>query len=753
MKNRLSQFLGGRTLKQSSLLCAALITVLAVTRGYAAENPNPYGYRSTGSEPSAEVQSHAPSVAASEDADTVAYFINPAATRQSFEGWGISLCWWANMCGKWDDDKIEELVNWLVSSDGLNYNIFRYNIGGGDDPENRNCTEHHMASGKGLRAEMEGFKDSTNGEYVWDRDEAQRKIMLKIKDLRSDAVFEAFSNSCPYYMTYSGCCAGNTDAGSDNLRPEYYEEFANYLVDVCAHYKETYGIEFKTLEPFNESQTSYWGAGGGQEGCHFDLSSQIAFLEVLQPILKASGLNTVISASDETDVAQTIDAFKAYEEAGIGELIGQWNTHTYSGTNISRSKLSALVREEGTTLWMSEVGMSGSGISGNLNMAQRLMDDIRYLLPDAWIDWQYVEENNDQWCMVMGDFDEQTYEKVKNYSVRQQFSKFIKKGYTFLTTTVDETLAARNEAGDTVVIVMVNNEAEENIHKIDLSLLGNLTTENVKSYRTSEYEDVEENADFTLTDNVLVCSLPAYSATTLVIATETTEADNKVSDGGEYLVVARSAQNLVLTADEDGVSIEEFTGADAQLWTLEANGVGYMLVNREGQRLTGDEDNYYLSVTEAEEDGQTFLISSIDYPFYKIEEIESERSLDLENEKNTEGTAVGLWSYGSDADAFHRQWLLLKTASGDDDNVSAINSVESSEGSEMLSVTCRNHSMAEINIDSKTEGILNIYSANGSLVWSKQTGTNSLSVPLGKGVYVVNYRNDEAHDSRVIAVE
>lgn len=86
------------------------------------------------------------------------YIINVADEHQTHEGWGVSLCWWANMCGKWPDDKINELVDWLVSPDGLNYNIFRYNIGGGDDPNHANCTEHHMGSGKGLRAEMEGFE-------------------------------------------------------------------------------------------------------------------------------------------------------------------------------------------------------------------------------------------------------------------------------------------------------------------------------------------------------------------------------------------------------------------------------------------------------------------------------------------------------------------------------------------------------------------------------------------------------------------
>ena len=168
--------------------------------------------------------------------------------------------------------------------------------------------------------------------------------MLKIKERRPDAIFEAFSNSAPYYMTVSGCCGGHKDATKDNLRPECYAEFAHYLVDVCLHYRDKYGIEFKTLDPFNEPNTDYWYAGGSQEGCHFDFATQIAFLRVLHPILKASGLKTVISASDETSVMTSVEGFKAYHQAGILPLVGQWNTHTYQANDEARARLYALCR-------------------------------------------------------------------------------------------------------------------------------------------------------------------------------------------------------------------------------------------------------------------------------------------------------------------------------------------------------------------------------------------------------------------------
>ena len=444
----------------------------------------------------------------------VSYSVNPEQVVQHWDGWGVSLCWWAGQCGKWDEGKVDEIIDWLVSPDGLNYSHFRYNIGGGDDPQNRNCELHHMGKGKGLRAETEGFKDFTGDQFHWERDSAQRRIMLKIKEKRPDAVFEAFSNSCPYYMTYSGCVAGNKDGSKDNLKREYYEEFAHYLVDVCKHYKEAYGIEFKTLEPFNESATSYWYQNGSQEGCHFDYSSQIAFLRVLAPILEASGLSTIISASDETSVEHSIKAIQAYKQAGVLPLVGQWNTHTYQGDTKQRIRLSALVQEAGKPFWMSETGSGGKGLEGNLKMAQRLFDDIRYLQPEAWFDWQYMEERSDQWCVINGSFQGQIYRKVKNYFVRQQCSRFIKRGYDILQTDCSQLLAAISEARDTLTLVLLN-EGEETTHNIQIQ---KSKFKKAKVYRTSASEDLAVVKDgFRLKTNTLSIVLPKQSITTIVL--------------------------------------------------------------------------------------------------------------------------------------------------------------------------------------------------------------------------------------------
>ncbi|MCL1821649.1 MAG: hypothetical protein FWG22_02380 [Prolixibacteraceae bacterium] len=329
-----------------------------------------------------------PSLHAQTDDEANNVVVDLSAEHQTIKGWGASLCWWAHMAGQWDDDKIDEIIDLITAPQKLNMNIFRYNIGGGDHPSHYSTPANpgHMASGKGVRAEMQGFKTSEDAPYDWGADAGQRKIMLKIKKKRPDAVFEAFSNSPPYWMTFSGCSAGNHTPTDNNLKPEYYGAFCDYLVDVCKHYKERYGIEFTTLEPFNESLSDYWYYRGSQEGCHFDMKAQIEIVKILHGKLKAAGLKTVIAVSDETNLKQFIAAVQAYmADEAVTPLIGQLNTHTYSGNNRERKEVDALVRNSGKVFWQSETGPSGGKtvLESNLLLAQKCFDDLRYMHPVA----------------------------------------------------------------------------------------------------------------------------------------------------------------------------------------------------------------------------------------------------------------------------------------------------------------------------------------------------------------------------------
>ena len=442
---------------------------------------------------------------------------------QTIEGWGSSLCWWAHMCGRWDEDRVDKLLDLITSKDGLNMNIFRYNIGGGDDPSH---IGGHMVEGKGKRAEMEGFKALVDAPYDWSADEGQRNIMLKIKQRRPDAVFEAFSNSPPYWMTYSGCSAGHEDPICDNLKPEYYGMFCDYLIDVCKHYKETYGIEFKSLEPFNESTSNYWHYLGSQEGCHFDIESQIELLRVLYPKLKASGLKTVISASDETNLHSAIKVWNAYSKhPDIMQMVKQFNVHTYSATNSQRMELNRLVSETDMEFWQSESGpqwdnelrpKGKSAFEHNLYLAKKLFRDMRIMRPQAWLDWQLVEEHSRAWSQIKANFATGEFAVHKNYYVRMNVTRFIKQGYTLLATENENTLAAISPEGDEFVIVLLNVEEEAFDAKINLATFKKIAPV-AKVYRTSKSENCKELEQTTINGKRLNYKAEPMSITTIVV--------------------------------------------------------------------------------------------------------------------------------------------------------------------------------------------------------------------------------------------
>ena len=71
--------------------------------------------------------------------------------------------------------------------------------------------------------------------------------MLLAAKQRGALIFEAFSNTPPYWMTVSGRSSGNVFPWLDNLRPEYYDQFVHYLTEVVRWYRDQHDITFRCL--------------------------------------------------------------------------------------------------------------------------------------------------------------------------------------------------------------------------------------------------------------------------------------------------------------------------------------------------------------------------------------------------------------------------------------------------------------------------------------------------------------------------
>jgi O-glycosyl hydrolase len=226
-------------------------------------------------------------------------------------------------------------------------------------------------------------------------------------------------------------------------------------------------------------------------------------IRILASKLQDSGLKTVISASDETNIASCIKVLKTYQSAGdILNKIGQINTHTYSGNNTERVEAYQLTQSIGKPFWQSETGPSGrskNSLGSNLGLAQKLFDDMRYMKPIAWLDWQLMEENNDVWCLMRCNFKSQEYSIVKNFYVRMQITRFFRQGYTLIETGDDQVLAAINQE------YLLNLDKPINFRK------------EVMAFRTSETENCKSVIIAKPAGKTILCTTPAQSVTTLVV--------------------------------------------------------------------------------------------------------------------------------------------------------------------------------------------------------------------------------------------
>ena len=118
-----------------------------------------------------------------------------------FEGWGTSLCWWANRVG-FSEKLVKKGAELFFSEEGLGLNIMRYNIGGGDDPSHNHITR--------TDSEMPGWwkYDDSKKDFIFNSDTDKNQLAVleaAYKAAGETAYVEAFSNSPPYYMTVIGC--------------------------------------------------------------------------------------------------------------------------------------------------------------------------------------------------------------------------------------------------------------------------------------------------------------------------------------------------------------------------------------------------------------------------------------------------------------------------------------------------------------------------------------------------------------------
>ncbi|UNK70329.1 family 43 glycosylhydrolase [Microbacterium sp. H1-D42] len=526
----------------------------------------------------------APTAATAAEPDAV-LTPNPAVTGPAFEGWGTSLVWMANATGGYPDELRNALIDKVFGDEGLNLNIARYNIGGG----NASGVADYLRPGGAVpgwwNAEaplsddagaissnyddrdryLASWTGETASDYDFTADAAQLAWVDAIKD--QVTTWEAFSNSPPYFMTESGYTSGGFDSNAEQIKPEAIDKFATYLKTVVERVEDNHGISFDTIDPLNEPNTNYWGTeldgagkptGGRQEGAHVGPQRQAEVLTALAAELAEDGTTTkaALSGPDETNPGRFITDWEGWT-AEAKQAVAQLNVHTY-GTG-DRLRARDVAKSADKPLWMSEVegnwggGWNPASISNGLGVAERITDDLRELDPSAWVLWQPLEDlynmqktENQNWGSIFVDFDcnadgdserriadgdaDPSCKVLTNtkFDTIRNFTHYIEPGDRIVPTNDSRTTSAVKADGTGAVLVHANHGDSGRTVRVDLSRFADIA------------------ADATVTPVVTTESPAADPSSDALVAGTSVKVD-PVTKSAVLTVPARSVTTFVVT--------------------------------------------------------------------------------------------------------------------------------------------------------------------------------------------------------------
>jgi O-glycosyl hydrolase len=620
-------------------------------------------------------------------ANGVTVTIDPSYQHPEFEGWGTSLVWLAHATGGYPDEIRTRLVDMLFGADGLNLNIARYNIGGGNAPTVRDYLRPGGAVPGFWRApqpygptDKEWWNPDDPAHWNFDADQNQRWWVDQVKEKVTR--WEAFSNSPPYFQTVSGYVSGGFDPNVDQIRADRVDQFATYLVRVTEHIEQAHGITFRTIDPLNEPNTPFWRTtlgpdgqptGGRQEGAHAGPQLQAQIVLALQRRLAAARTRAVVSAPDETNPGLFVQDWYGYPAAAQA-AVDQLNVHTY-GTG-QRTSARDVAKAERRPLWMSEVegswGNDFTSMNSGLGMAQRIIDDIRELEPSAWVLWQPIEdainmvaEGNLQWGSIHVPFNCTATDTLQTCPIRtntkfdtiRNFTHYIRPGDRMVGVDDTASVAAVRKGGRAATVVHANAGAEPRSVTLDLSKFGRVSGDaTVTPVVTSAGGKLVRGRPVRVTDRRATLTVPGQSVTTfLVDGVSSVDPDAHHLRGGRTYRIEGVQSGRALASAPVGtaaaIRTNDLSRAD-QLWSVRevrpglSNRDRYALVNAgTGQQLAVRDGATVLeTAARVPDEAAQWVVSTTGDGTYTFVNVAARRLLDVPGGAVADGTVIGVFT-------------------------------------------------------------------------------------------------------------
>lgn len=427
--------------------------------------------------------------------------------RQQIDGFGFSEAFHAAAAIRTLEEKDQNSLLDLMFSvnGGMGYSILRNQIGNGP-----------AKSRSGQVASIEPEK----GVWNWTGDEDQIWMMNEAKK-RGCTRFLSSSWSPPDWMKT------NHNEWDGSLKPECYQDFAEYLATYCLEYKKRFGIDIYAISPQNEPN---YTPTLKYASCRWTPGQMAKFVKAnLIPTFQAKGVTAKILIDEAGH--WTDEGFnECLSDAGCAKGVDIVAAHAYAATTAPYMAISTRTgqfqkaMEQKKTIWQTEVSAGDAQIT-NMNdgvywarvVHQHMIEDN----VSAWLYWWGAAGSKGRGSLITLDNEKKTYGLTKRFFTIAHFARFVRPGFhrvdanpTPAPNTFFSAYLAPN--GKQLVCVAINDDAVE--HPLVIQAGGFKGTKCIP-VRTSNDETHKRLPDVAVgSDGGFTVTTAPLSVTTFVIS-------------------------------------------------------------------------------------------------------------------------------------------------------------------------------------------------------------------------------------------
>ena len=274
----------------------------------------------------------AASMSANTAGKATTFKIDTGSPEQTIEHFGASDAWSMKYIGLWPEEQQRQVADWLFSTEvdtngkpkGIGLSIWRFNLGAGSEEQGDNARIQPSTR-------TECFLNA-DGTYDWSKQKGQRRFLELAKE-RGVPYLLAFLDSPPVFYTQNGLATNTGRGGTLNLRPDCYDDFAEYMAKSLEGLEKHHGIHIDYISPLNEPDGHWNWLGPKQEGTPATSREVARVTRELDKQITKHKLTTKIIVNESSDLrcllgTHMTDWQRAFE---LSSLFSPDSTDTYVG--------------------------------------------------------------------------------------------------------------------------------------------------------------------------------------------------------------------------------------------------------------------------------------------------------------------------------------------------------------------------------------------------------------------------------------